>query len=77
MAQKGDPGMDGNKKVEGRKRHLMVDVLGCVWSCWVSAANVADVKAVPVLLVPVLDTNPRLLKFLADQAYRGPIAQLL
>jgi transposase len=53
----------------------MVDVVGCVWSCWVSAANVADVKAAPALLVPVLETNARLVKVLADQAYRGTIAQ--
>ena len=47
MAQKGGPefGVDGHKKVKGRKRHLRVDVVGCVWSCWVSAANVADVIA--------------------------------
>lgn len=55
----------------------MVDVLGCVWTCWVSAANVADVKAAPVLLVPALETNTRLAKVLADQAYRGPLAQWL
>lgn len=53
----------------------MVDVLGCIWTCWVSAANIADVKAAPVLLVPVLEANARLVKVLADQAYRGPLAQ--
>lgn len=67
--------MDGNKKVKGRKRQVIVDVLGYVCACWVSAANVADVKAAPVLLVPVLETNARLAKVLADQAYRGPLAQ--
>ena len=56
---------------------MIVDVLGCVWSCWVSAANVADVKAAPVLLVSALETNARLVKVLADQAYRGAIAQRL
>ncbi len=55
----------------------MVDVLGCVWSCWVSAANVADVKAAPTLLVPALETNARLVKVLADQAYRDAIAHLV
>jgi len=53
--------VDGNKKVKGRKR----------------AAKVADVKTAPVLLVPVLETNARLVKVLADQACRGPLAYWL
>lgn len=55
----------------------MVDVLGLVISCFVSAANVADVKAAPVVLVPALENNARLVKILADQSYRGAIAILL
>lgn len=52
-------------------------MLGVVLSCFVSAANVADVKAAPVVLVPVLENNARLVKILADQSYRGAIAILL
>ncbi len=52
-------------------------MLGLVLSCFVSAANVADVKAVPVVLVEALENNPRLVKILADQGYRGAIALLL
>lgn len=63
--------------MKGRKRHLIVDVLGLVLSCWVSAANIADVKAAPVVLVPVLQNNARLVKILADQGYRGALAGLL
>lgn len=63
--------------MKGRKRHLIVDVLGLVLSCWVSAANIADVKAAPVVLVPVLENNARLVKILADQGYRGALAGLL
>ena len=36
-------GLDGNKKVNGRKRHLVTDVLGLILYCTVTAANVADV----------------------------------
>lgn len=50
-------------------------MLGSVWSCFVSAANVADVKAAPAVLVPALEESSRLVKVLADQAYRGAIAQ--
>ncbi len=52
-------------------------MLGLVLWCFVSAANVADVKAAPVVLVPALENNPRLLKNLADQTYRGAIRVLL
>lgn len=52
-------------------------MLGLVVSCFVSAANVADVKAAPVVLVPALENNPRLVKILADQGYRGAIAVVL
>lgn len=55
----------------------MVDVLGSVMSCFVSAANVADVKAAPAVLVPALENNPNLGLILADQGYRGVIAVLL
>lgn len=54
-----------------------MDVLGSVWSCFVSAANVADVKAAPAVLVPALEESSRLVKVLADLAYRGAIAQQL
>ena len=63
--------------MKGRKRHLIVDVLGLVVSCFASAANVADVKAAPVVLVPALENNARLVKILADQSYRGAISVLL
>jgi transposase len=38
---------------------------------FVSAANEADVKAAPVLLVPILEAYERIQKILADQAYKG------
>lgn len=66
-----EKGVDGNKKVKGRKRHLAVDVLGLVYGVWVSAANVADVNAAPIIVIPVLENYPRVEKILADQGYRG------
>jgi hypothetical protein len=32
-------GIDGNKKVNGRKRNLLVDVLGRIYQCHIHAAN--------------------------------------
>ncbi len=41
-----DKGIDGNKLVNGRKRHLIVDTLGLVWGVVVHAADIPDgVKA--------------------------------
>ena len=51
--------------------------MGLVISGFVSAANVADVKAAPTVLVPALECNARLVKILADQSDRGAIAVLL
>ncbi|MFN9174985.1 MAG: IS5/IS1182 family transposase, partial [Synechocystis sp.] len=37
-----DVGIDGNKKVKGRRRHLMADSLGLPLENVVTAANVSD-----------------------------------
>jgi len=47
-----------------------------VLGCYVSAANVADVKA-PAVLVWVLEMYQRIAKILADQGYRGELGQHL
>ena len=35
-------GSDGGKKVNGRKRHLLVDTLGLILGVWVTAADIGD-----------------------------------
>ncbi len=73
-----EQGVDGHKKVKGRKRHLTVDVLGLVLGCCVTAANVADIKAAQPVWVWVLEQYGRIAKILADQSYRsGTVAQQL
>ncbi|HIK18516.1 MAG TPA: transposase [Leptolyngbyaceae cyanobacterium M33_DOE_097] len=66
-------GVDGYKKIKGRKRTAVVDVLGLVLKCHVGAANQADVKAAPGVLFWVLETYSRLVKILADQGYQGDL----
>lgn len=44
-----------------------------MWSCFVSAANVADVKAAPAVLVPALAANALIEKILADSSYQGSL----
>ncbi|MBV9389056.1 MAG: IS5 family transposase [Chroococcidiopsidaceae cyanobacterium CP_BM_ER_R8_30] len=72
-----EQGVDGYKKVKGRKRHVVVDVLGLMLGCYVSAANAADSKAAPAVLVPVLELYKRLEKVLGDQGYKGELDSCL
>lgn len=67
MAQKGDLNTASMvaKRLRDALRHIVVDVLGLVLYCFVSAANVADVKAAPVVLIPALEANARIQKILA------------
>jgi putative transposase len=44
---------------------------------FVGAVNVADVKAAPVVLIPILETYNCINKILADQAYRGRLVEAL
>jgi putative transposase len=66
-------GLDGNKKVNGRKRHIAVDVTGLVLKCFYTAANESDVHAGKRLVQALNKGNhfPRIKKILGDNAYRG------
>jgi transposase len=69
----GRHGDDGAKKVNGRKRHLLVDTLGLVCKVQVTAADVGDRDGAAQLLSE-LDRRrvPRLRHGWADGGYRGP-----
>jgi transposase len=65
-------GFDGHKKVNGRKRHLMVDTLGLLMVVVVSAASVPDRDgAVALLQAAVRRGRSRLVHAWADRAYHG------
>jgi putative transposase len=69
----GPHGYDGAKKVNGRKRHLLVDTLGLVCKVHVTAADTGGRQGAAVLLRR-LDRRrfPRLRHGWADGGYRGP-----
>ena len=67
----GERGYDGAKKLSGRKRHLLVDVLGIVLRVRVHAANLQDRAAVPLVLDAAAQAFPRLEHLWADQGYTG------
>jgi putative transposase len=71
--RKGGPhGYDGAKKLNGRKRHLLVDTLGLLLAVHVTAADVSDRDGATELLRR-LDRRhvPRLRYGWVDSGYRG------
>ena len=72
---KEDKGVDGNKKINGRKRHLLVDTLGLVCAVIVHAADLHDGTTAPLFVEHLLGYLPRLEKILVDQAYKVAFVQ--
>lgn len=64
-----ETGVDGGKKVNGRKRHLMVDTLGLPIAIHVTSANTHDAKAGDELLAQTDHVKDTLKLIRADQAY--------
>lgn len=65
-------GYDGGKKIKGRKRHLIVDVLGLLIAVVVTCANADDGTAAPLVLEKVkVEDQPRLQVIFGDNKYRN------
>jgi putative transposase len=71
--QGGEHGYDAGKKVNGRKRHILVDTLGLLLSVKVLAANIQDRDGAKQLLDEVKERMPRLYLIWADGGYRGKL----
>lgn len=69
--QGGARGYDGAKKVNGRKRHLLVDTTGLVMKAKAHPADLADREGARLLLEPAVAAFPRLGYLWADAGYRG------
>ncbi|MGI5466233.1 transposase [Streptomyces sp. CA-132043] len=67
----GPHGYDGGRKVQGIKRHLLVDTLGLVLAVRVSPADVSDRDGAMVLPARCAGKFPRLQHLWADPGYRG------
>jgi len=67
----GERGYDGAKKINGRKRHLLVDTQGLVLRAKVHTAELQDRAGVPLLLEGVAEQFPRLEHVWVDQGYTG------
>jgi transposase len=66
-------GFDGGKKVNGRKRHIVVDTLGLLLTVMVTAASVTDREAARTLLPRLRQRHWRIARVWADGGYTGPL----
>jgi putative transposase len=66
-----ESGFDGGKKIKGRKRHIVVDTIGCVIQVVVHAAHIYDGKAARGGLKALFKNGRKLQKIWADMGYRG------
>ncbi len=66
---------DGNKKVKGIKRHIVVDKNGFLLAVMVTVAHIHDSKAVIWLMRVLQDCYASIRVVLADGGYRGDIVE--
>lgn len=59
------------KKIKGRKRHLLVDTEGLILNCFVTSAGLSDQQGLFGILDNSIDHFPRLSKIWADGGYQG------
>lgn len=66
----GQHGIDGHKKINGVKRHILVDSMGLLVAVFVTAASVTDAQAArEVFARATAEGLPRLAKVLGDHVY--------
>jgi len=63
-------GIDGGKKVKGRKRHIVVDTMGNLLAVKVHAANIHDTKSGVHPALHAYEMYPTIEKFCGDDGYR-------
>jgi putative transposase len=69
----GERGFDAGKKVNGRKRHILVDTLGLLLAVKVHAASIQDRDGAKLLFETCRHRLPRLFLIWADGGYRGKL----
>lgn len=75
--QGGQAGYDANKKIKGRKRHVVVDSLGLLLAVAVSSASMTDRDALDSTVASAIDKYPRITTLYADRGYSGQAADAL
>ena len=67
----GPRGYDAGKKINGRKRHLLVDSIGLMVAAIVHRADIQDRDGAPLLLATMRSAFPWLRHVFADAGYAG------
>jgi transposase len=65
-------GYGAGKKINGRKRHIVVDTIGLLFGAVVHAADVQDRDGAPDVLASIRKSCPWLRHIFADGGYAGP-----
>ena len=65
-------GHDAAKKVKGRKRHILVDILGLLLGAVFRAASIQDRGGAERVFPAIRGLFPWIETVFADQAYPGP-----
>jgi putative transposase len=73
--QPGLKGVDGGKRVKGRKRHIVTDTMGLLLVVVVHAANVHDSQSAMMVIEGLRGRFPRLKTIFADGGYRGELVE--
>jgi transposase len=71
----GDRGFDGKKKVNGRKRQILVDTNGLLLRVLVYAADISDSEGAEWLLQEHHQAFPRMKHIRSDQGYKESLAE--
>ncbi len=66
-------GFDAGKKINGRKRHILVDTIGLLLAVKVHAGDIQDRDGAKLLLKMCREQFPRLFLIWADGGYRGKL----
>ena len=73
--QGGERGYDAGKKVNGRKRHIIVDTLGLLLAVVVHAASIQDRDGAKKVMKKLKGKFPRLQCIFADGGYAGTLVE--
>ena len=73
--QGGSRGYDAGKKINGRKRHIIVDCLGLILAVHVHPANIQDRDGAKETLLKIKGLYPLLTLMWADGGYRGELIE--
>lgn len=68
-------GFDAGKKINGRKRHILVDTLGLMMAVVVTVASIQDRDGAKLLLKGIKGSGKKLRKIWVDGGYRGVLVE--